>query len=77
MLSKNIDSRILIFRTSVSKKTDIKRISRVFSKYPRINQWNVDFEDWEKVLRIECCGISANEIITLLRELNIYAQELT
>ena len=72
-----MDCQILVFRTSVSKRSDIRQINRIFREYPQINQWNVDFEDWEKVLRVECNEISANKIITLLRELNIYAQELT
>ncbi len=71
-----MDYQILIFRTSVSRKGDIRQIGRRFKEYPQISRWNVDFEDWEKVLRIECNGISADNIITLLRELNIYAQEL-
>lgn len=71
-----MNCQILIFRTSISKKREIKQIDRIFRKYPQINQWNVDFEDWEKVLRIECNEISAHKIIALLREINIYAQEL-
>ena len=33
-------------------------------------------EDWEKVLRIECQGITQTEISKALRAINIYAQEL-
>ena len=33
-------------------------------------------EDWEKVLRIECQGITPTEISKALRAINIYAQEL-
>ncbi|MCD8182482.1 MAG: hypothetical protein LUE99_04610 [Bacteroides sp.] len=72
----NESCEILVFRTSVSKKSDIKQIGRAFREYPQINRWTVDFEDWEKVLRIECREISADRIITLLRGVNIYAQEL-
>ncbi len=68
--------KILIFRTSVSKKSDLQQINRVFRAYPQISGWNVDLEDWEKVLRIECQGISAGQIITLLRDINIYARAL-
>lgn len=71
-----MDCKILIFRTSVSRRSDIKRISKMFGGYPQISRWNVDFEDWEKVLRIECSEISTEKIITLLRDINIYAQEL-
>lgn len=48
----------------------------MFGGYPQISRWNVDFDDWEKVLRIECSEISTEKIITLLRDINIYAQEL-
>lgn len=43
-----VDS-ILIFRTSIARKKDIKRIGALFSQYPQIHKWTVDFEDWEKV----------------------------
>lgn len=72
-----MDHQILVFRTSASRKRDVKQMDRIFKAYPQISRWNVDLEDWEKVLRIECNGISAETIIALLRELNIYAQELT
>ena len=41
---------ILIFRTSITREQDIKRIGTLFKQYPQIHKWNVDFEDWEKVL---------------------------
>ena len=37
---------------------------------------NVDMEDWEKVLRIECQDITPTEISKALRAINIYAQEM-
>lgn len=45
---------ILIFRTSIEKRREIKKIEKLFTQYPQIHVWNVDFEDWEKILRIEC-----------------------
>ena len=49
---------ILIFRTSIEKRREIKKIEKLFTQYPQIHVWNVDFEDWEKILRIECQGIT-------------------
>lgn len=71
-----MDNQIFIFRTSASKKADLKRIANTFKEYPQISKWNVDFEDWEKILRIECHGITSTEIITMLQFIDIYAQEL-
>ena len=49
---KNNKRDILIFRTSITTKLEIERIKILFAQYTQIHKWNVDFEDWEKVLRI-------------------------
>lgn len=46
------------------------------SRYPQIEKWNVDLEDWEKILRIECNGLTTGELIVALRTVDIYATEL-
>ncbi|WP_221659928.1 hypothetical protein [Bacteroides salyersiae] len=71
-----MDNQLFIFRTSVSKKTDLKRIGNVLNKCSQISHWNVDFEDWEKILRIECNGLTARNIVRMLRIIDIYAEEL-
>ena len=67
---------ILIFRTSIEKKQEIKKIEKLFTQYPQINVWNVDFEDWEKILRIECQGITPTDISDALSTIDICATEL-
>lgn len=67
---------ILIFRTFITTKQDIERIETVFAQYPCIYKWNVDLEDWEKVLRIECSEINSTKIISLLKEIDIETREL-
>ena len=74
--SNRMSDEILIFRTSVRTEKDIERIGVLFVHKSCIHKWNVDFEDWEKILRIECQGITSNEILKALRAINIYAQEL-
>ena len=46
------------------------------NKCSRISHWNVDFEDWKKILRIECTGLTAHEIVAMLKIIDIYAEEL-
>lgn len=41
-----------------------------------IHIMNVDFEDWEKVLRIESHGITETDVINILQTINIYISEL-
>jgi predicted component of viral defense system (DUF524 family) len=67
---------ILIFRTSVRTEKDIERIGALFVHKSNVHKWNVDFEDWEKVLRIESQGITAENIIDALRTIGIVASEL-
>ena len=73
---KDMENQILIFRTSVTKRRDIKLIGSLLARFPQISKWNVDFEDWEKILRIECSNITALEISETLRNNHIFASEL-
>ena len=43
------ENKILIFRTSITQRRDIKRIGELLAEFPQIDKWNVDFEDWEKI----------------------------
>lgn len=77
MKIKNIMMQsILIFRTSVRKKRDVERVAGALSAFEGITRWNVDLEDWEKVLRIECGAIAPEEISTALRAVGILVAEL-
>ena len=67
------ENKILIFRTSITQRRDIKRIGELLAEFPQIDKWNVD---WEKILRIECRDISALEISEVLRNNHIFATEL-
>lgn len=67
---------ILIFRTSITTELEIERIKILFDQYSQIHKWNVDFEDWEKVLRIKSHGITETDVINILQTINIYISEL-
>lgn len=74
--SNRMSDEILIFRTSVRTEKDIERIGVLFVHKSCIHKWNVDFEDWEKVLRIESHGITETDVINILQTINIYISEL-
>jgi hypothetical protein len=69
-------TNILVFRTSIRKKQEIRRIATILNTYPQIKQWNLDFEDWEKVLKIECVAMDPEEISKALRTVNVWISEL-
>ena len=70
------DRDILIFRTSITKEQDIEKMEMLFTQYPQIHKWSIDFEDWEKVLRIESQGITVANVIDVLRTIGVIASEL-
>ena len=59
-----MENKILIFRTSITRKCDIKRIEKLLAQYPQIDKWNVD------------SGITALEISEVLRNNHIFTSEL-
>lgn len=68
--------RTLVFGTSINDDNDVRRIAGLLDGNGRIRKWSVDLEDWEKVLRIECCGLSANTVSRLLRRYGYECYEL-
>ena len=71
-----MQEQILIFRTSIKSKRDVRRVEVLFAQNPQISKWTVDFDDWEKILRVECRGISSADISNALRIIDIHAVEL-
>lgn len=70
-------SSILVFRTSVSTIKDVERVGTILNKCSQILTWNIDLEDWEKVLRIECGeNLKTTDISMMLKNINIYISEL-
>ena len=67
-----MQKQILIFRTSIKDKQDMKLIQTLFIQFPQIHKWNVDLEDWEKILRI----VTSTDILNALQTINIHAKEL-
>ncbi len=68
--------QILIFTTSVSNKKQIKHIKTLLQNSYKVFNISLDFDDWEKVLKVECCNVSELEIISKLRTININAAVL-
>jgi hypothetical protein len=51
-------------------------VADLLSNFPQIKKWNVDFDDREKILRIECENLTASEVSESLRTANINISEL-
>ena len=73
---KKSPEAVMVFKTNIIYKKDIKKLSPVLSANPQIIKWNVDSEDVDKVLRIVPEKISAEEIIRLVEEQGYNCEEL-
>lgn len=76
MIATETELSCFVFRTTLQNREEVERISGILNSLPGIVDWSVDLEDWEKVLRIECTGISSDKIIKVLREEGIYIEEM-
>lgn len=77
-MMKEVDSitECFVFRTSLIDKRDVEQISDVMNAHPDIEDWSVDIENWEKVLRVESSGVGANDIKLMLRSRGFYCTEM-
>lgn len=58
--------QILVFKTNLRFKKDIRLIGALLEQEPGILRWNVDSWDVDKVLRIETDRLSVQEVIALV-----------
>jgi hypothetical protein len=63
---ENTLQNILIFATNIRTQTDKQNISIVLDKNQAIQQWNIDQEDVDCVLRIVSETLSETEIINCI-----------
>lgn len=67
---KNTLSDILVFATNIRTNRDKKLISRIFDEHSEIQEWNIDQEDIDCVLRIVTKKLSEEQIVHILQQQN-------
>ncbi|RPD40734.1 hypothetical protein [Chitinophaga barathri] len=67
---------VLVFRTNIRFKKDLRQIGPVLEKEPGVLKWNVDREDTDKVLRIEASQLAPEKIIQLISREGFLCEEL-
>ncbi|MBO9150844.1 hypothetical protein ACFOTA_01380 [Chitinophaga sp. GCM10012297] len=67
---------ILVFRTNIRFKKDLRQIGPVLEKEPGVLKWNVDREDADKVLRIEASALTPEKVIQLVSREGFFCEEL-
>jgi hypothetical protein len=64
-----------VYKTNIAVK-DLVSLKLILDNYNKISKWNIDLEDWERILRIESQYAIEKEIISMLNTLNISCIEL-
>lgn len=72
----NVSTEILVFKTNLRKKKDLRRITANIRRDSRIKRWHVDTTDIDKVLRVESEDIAAADIIQIIRKAGYVCEEL-
>ena len=69
-------SEVLVFKTNILSDEDVEKIGRVLTSESNITRWNIDRDDIDKVLRIECDQLQPEAVIKLLRDAGFECEEL-
>jgi len=68
---------IHVFKTNLTYKKDVKKISGTLNSRIEIMSWNVDLSDIDRILRIESSKINAEEVIQIIKTAGYDCEELT
>ncbi|MCM4154257.1 hypothetical protein DHD05_21935 [Arenibacter sp. N53] len=68
---------ILVFKTSVAKKREVKTLKPVLNRLITKNDyWNFDLEDCDNILRVETQLVQVDSVIRALKNHGFYCEEL-
>ncbi len=67
---------VLVFKTNVSKQTEVSKVQTLLKRIAAIEDWNFDSEDCNCVLRIVASNLSPRHIESVLRASGINCEEL-
>jgi hypothetical protein len=68
--------QILVLRTSLAARSDVEKVAVFLDTHIQIIEWNVDLEDCDKVLRIECLGLTEADMVEILNWAGYEAEKL-
>ena len=77
-MSQNLEKcKVLVFRSNIPNMKVGKRILEQLKAVAGVNCANLDLEDWEKILRIECSAyVQASQIEYTILQLGYDCAEL-
>ena len=67
---------VLVFKTDVTSKRKVNKVSALLTSFPAIQQWNFDLEDCDKVLRIVATNLHPRSVESLLHTAGFSCSEM-
>ena len=67
---------ILVFKTNVTSKKKVSKISPLLTSVPTIKQWSFDLDDCDKVLRVVATELNTGFVESLLQAAGFKCQML-
>ena len=68
---------ILVFKTNVQYKKNLKQVMPHLNEMKGVIRWNIDFHDRDKVLRIVSNNLSPRVVENTLKNVGYACEELT
>lgn len=75
VMTENL-AHILVFKTNIHTDMDKHRIKETLSSVKAIEEWSVDTEDIDRVLRVVSYELCPEEIIKTINAIGFNCQEL-
>ena len=69
-------NQIHIFKTDIKELCPNCQVHKMLTNHPEVQQWNLDLEDIDNVLRIESATLTPDAIITIINQFGHECQEL-
>ncbi|MEO5889767.1 MAG: hypothetical protein ABIQ31_05910 [Ferruginibacter sp.] len=67
---------VLVFKTNIKFKKDLKIVRPFLAAHGPVIKWNVDIQDRDRVLRIESTSVDTLEIIKTVNKAGYHCEEL-
>lgn len=69
---------VLVFKTDVKSRKRVDQFAWVLNQHPDVQDWNVDLQDVDKVLRVEAADtLSEGDVIDLVKTFGIRCEVLS
>ncbi|MGV3508925.1 MAG: hypothetical protein ACO1N7_06505 [Sphingobacteriaceae bacterium] len=73
--TQNVNN-VLVFKTNLRFKRDIEKVKPLLEKLTNIENWNIDRDDIDKVLRVQSSTVCSEQIVDIIKSAGYACEEL-